>query len=74
MHLSSFNLRDTIGSIFLFYFYFMLYLEEFHEQSLRIDICGRNRKRCESPPSFCNGLGTIYIMSSQGMTFFDLTT
>jgi len=30
-------------------------------------------QRMESPPSFCNGLGTIYIASSQGRTF-DLTT
>ena len=27
----------------------------------------------ESPPSFCNGLGTIYIVSSLGRTI-DLTT
>ena len=27
----------------------------------------------ESPPSFCNGLGIIYIASSQGRTI-DLTT
>ena len=27
----------------------------------------------ESPPSFCNGLGIIYIASFQGRTF-DLTT
>ena len=27
----------------------------------------------ESPPSFCNGLGTIYISSFRGRTF-DLTT
>ena len=27
----------------------------------------------ESPPSFCNGLGTIYIASSRGRTI-DLTT
>ena len=27
----------------------------------------------ESPPNFCNGLRTIYLMSSQGRTF-DLTT
>ena len=32
--------------------------------------CGHNR---ESPPSFCNGLGTIYITSSRGRTI-DLTT
>ena len=30
-------------------------------------VCGHNR---ESPPSFCNGLGTIYIASSRGITFF----
>ena len=26
--------------------------------------------RGESPPSFCNGLGTIYIASLWGMTFW----
>ena len=36
-----------------------------------IPYCGHNE---ESPPSFCNGLGTIYIASSRGKTFFDLTT
>ena len=28
----------------------------------------------ESPPSFCNGLRNIYIDSSRGRTFLDLTT
>ena len=27
-------------------------------------------QRMESPPSFCNGLGTIYIASFRGMTFW----
>ena len=35
--------------------------------------CGHNGGVRESPPSFCNGLGTIYIVSSRGRTFFDLT-
>ena len=28
----------------------------------------------ESPDSFCDGLGVIYIASSRGRNFFDLTT
>ena len=36
MHLFSFNLEDTIGSIYSFIF--VLYLVEFHEQWLWIDI------------------------------------
>ena len=35
--------------------------------------CGHNESFLESSPSFCNGLETIYIMSSQGR-IFDLTT
>ena len=37
---------------------------------VRVRVYGHNG---EWPPSFCNGLGTIYITSSGGMTFFDLT-
>ena len=31
--------------------------------------CERKGKSKESPPNFCNGLGTIYIVSSRGRTF-----
>ena len=37
---------------------------------MHVRVYGHNGKW---PPSFCNGLGTIYITSSGGMTFFDLT-